>query len=100
MNEVLQDKKMLFWVLLSIFLGMSFISYGKSLLLHESNQEFAIRRIGWTITIIILFFLYMTEQEISSAETRRLINNILIFAGTFSYLYCLAFLANEKKPID
>ena len=100
MNEVVQDKKILFWILISVFLGLFFVSYGKDLFLRENNEEFAIRRLGWTITIIILFFLYLTEQEFSSIETRRLVNSAFIFAGTFSYLYCLMLLSNQKKPIE
>ncbi len=98
MNDVLQDKRVLFWIILGVFLGVSFVSYGKYLLSTWSDSKHALRRLGWTITITILIFLYAVEKEVNNEGTRRLINSVLIFAGTFSYLYCLSLLSNEKSP--
>ena len=60
--------------------------------LNSKNE----RILGWQITITILFLLYITEKEINNIEERRLINSMLIFSGTFSYLY---FFTKEKKVI-
>lgn len=98
MNDVLQDKRVLFWFVFSAFLGVSFVSYGKYLFSVWDDSHQALRRLGWTITITILIFLYAVEKEVSQEGTRRLINSVLIFAGTFSYLYCLSLLSNEKSP--
>lgn len=57
--------------------------------LNSKNE----RILGWQITITILFLLYITEKEINNIEERRLINSMLIFSGTFSYLY---FFTKEK----
>lgn len=57
--------------------------------LNSKNE----RILGWQITITILFLLYITEKEINNIEKRRLINSMLIFSGTFSYLY---FFTKEK----
>lgn len=57
--------------------------------LNSKNE----RILGWQITITILSLLYITEKEINNIEERRLINSMLIFSGTFSYLY---FFTKEK----
>lgn len=57
--------------------------------LNNKNE----RILGWQITITILSLLYITEKEINNIEERRLINSMLIFSGTFSYLY---FFTKEK----
>lgn len=59
--------------------------------LNNKNE----RILGWQITITILSLLYITEKEINNIEERRLINSMLIFSGTFSYLY---FFTKEKQP--
>ncbi len=71
------------WTILCIILILFFTN------LKTKNE----RELGWTITLTILFFLYLTEQEIKNESKRRLINSMLIFAGTFSYLY---FFTKEK----
>lgn len=98
MNDVLQDKRVFVWMILGVFLGIIFISYGKYLLSTWSDSTQALRRLGWMITITVLIFLYVTEKEVSQEEMRRLINSVLIFAGTFAYLYCLSLLSNIKSP--
>ncbi len=72
-------KRVLFWIILGVFLGVSFVSYGKYLLSTWSDSNHALRRLGWTITITILIFLYAVEKEVNNEGTRRLINSVLIF---------------------
>ena len=59
--------------------------------LTEKNR----RKLGWTITFVTLLCIYITESTITSQTERRLINSVIIFSSTFSYLYFLARL--EKK---
>lgn len=89
-NLTTNQNRFLLWFLISLLLITIFIQYGKKLKKqHLNSQEKVIKKIGWTITITILLCIYITEQTISNAEERRLINSMIIFAGTFSYLYCL-----------
>lgn len=77
------------WVIISIILMISFIEYGKKLKNDPLNTK-NLQKLGWLITITTLLCIYITEQTISNTQERRLINSIIIFASTFSYLYYLA----------
>lgn len=77
------------WVIISIILMISFIEYGKKLKNDPLNTK-NLQKLGWLITIITLLCIYITEQTISNTQERRLVNSIIIFASTFSYLYYLA----------
>lgn len=77
------------WVIISIILMISFIEYGKKLKNDPLNTK-NLQKLGWLITITTLLCIYITEQTISNPQERRLVNNIIIFASTFSYLYYLA----------
>lgn len=81
------------WVLVNIILLISFIHYGNNLK-KESNQNKALQKLRWTITVTTLLCIYITEQTIKNTQERRLINSIIIFSSTFSYLY---YLAQENK---
>lgn len=81
------------WVIISLILMISFIHYGNSLR-KDINQNKALQKLGWTITITTLLCIYITEQTIRNTQERRLINSIIIFSSTFSYLY---YLAQENK---
>lgn len=88
-NLTRNQNRFILWSLISLLLIIIFIQYGKKLKKQSNSQEKAIKKIGWTITITILVCIYITEQTIPNTEERRLINSMIIFAGTFSYLYCL-----------
>lgn len=90
-NNLTKDKELFLpWAIISIGLIAIFTSYGNKLRnQYPASQEKAIQKLGWTITIIILLCIYITEQTISNIQERRLINSMIIFAGTFSYLYHL-----------
>lgn len=77
------------WVIISIILMISFIEYEKKLKNDPLNTK-NLQKLGWLITITTLLCIYITEQTISNPQERRLVNNIIIFASTFSYLYYLA----------
>lgn len=77
------------WVIISIILMISFIEYGKKLKNDPLNTK-NLQKLGWLITITTLLCIYITEQTISNPHERRLVNSIIIFASTFSYLYYLA----------
>ena len=77
------------WVIISIILMISFIEYGKKLKNDSLNTK-NLQKLGWLITITTLLCIYITEQTISNTQERRLVNSIIIFASTFSYLYYLA----------
>lgn len=77
------------WVIISIILMISFIEYGKKLKSDPLNTK-NLQKLGWLITITTLLCIYITEQTISNTQERRLVNSIVIFASTFSYLYYLA----------
>lgn len=77
------------WVIISIILMISFIEYGKKLKNDPLNTK-NLQKLGWLITITTLLCIYITEQTISNTQERRLVNSIVIFASTFSYLYYLA----------
>lgn len=77
------------WVIISIILMISFIEYGKKLKNDPLNTK-NLQKLGWLITITTLLCIYITEQTISNTQKRRLVNSIIIFASTFSYLYYLA----------
>lgn len=77
------------WVIISIILMISFIEYGKKLKNDPLNTK-NLQKLGWLITITTLLCIYITEQTISNTQERRLVNSIIIFASTFSYLYYLA----------
>lgn len=81
------------WVIISIILTTSFIQYGKKLKSNPYNNK-NLQKLGWLITITTLLCIYITEQTISNIQERRLINSIIIFGSTFSYLY---YLAEENK---
>lgn len=68
---------------------ISFIEYGKKLKNDPLNTK-NLQKLGWLITITTLLCIYITEQTISNTQERRLVNSIIIFASTFSYLYYLA----------
>ena len=79
------------WIVISICLTISLIKYGKELEREQYyNKAKATKKLGWTITIITLLCIYITEQTIPNIQERRLINSVIIFASTFSYLYYLA----------
>lgn len=79
------------WLLISIILMIFFTSYGNKLFLENPyNQDKNIKKLGWIITITTLIAIYITEKTISNNQERRLINSLIIFASTFSYLYYLA----------
>ena len=77
------------WVIIIIILMISFIEYGKKLKNDPLNTK-NLQKLGWLITITTLLCIYITEQTISNTQERRLVNSIIIFASTFSYLYYLA----------
>lgn len=77
------------WVIISTILMISFIEYGKKLKNDPLNTK-NLQKLGWLITITTLLCIYITEQTISNTQERRLVNSIVIFASTFSYLYYLA----------
>lgn len=77
------------WIIISIILMISFIEYGKKLKNDPLNTK-NLQKLGWLITITTLLCIYITEQTISNTQERRLVNSIIIFASTFSYLYYLA----------
>ena len=77
------------WVIISIILMISFIEYGKKLKNDPLNTK-NLQKLGWLITITTLLCIYITEQTISNTQEIRLVNSIIIFASTFSYLYYLA----------
>lgn len=77
------------WVIISIILMISFIEYGKKLKNDPLNTK-NLQKLGWLITITTLLCIYITKQTISNTQERRLVNSIIIFASTFSYLYYLA----------
>ena len=77
------------WVIISIILMISFIEYGKKLKNDPLNTK-NLQKLGWLITITTLLCIYITEQTISNTQERRLVNSLIIFASTFSYLYYLA----------
>lgn len=74
---------------------ISFINYGNNLK-KITNQNKALQKLEWTITITTLLCIYITEQTIKNNQERRLINSVIIFASTFSYLYYLA--QEDKLP--
>lgn len=79
------------WIVISICLTISLIKYGKKLEREQYyNKAKATKKLGWTITFVVLLCIYITEKTIIITEERRLINSMIIFAGTFSYLYFLA----------
>jgi len=79
------------WLLISIILMFFFTSYGNRLFLENPyDQDKNIKKLGWIITITTLIAIYITEKTIPNNQERRLINSLIIFASTFSYLYYLA----------
>lgn len=72
-----------------------FINYGNELQKNPYNTK-SLQKLGWTITIVTLICIYITEQTIQNTQERRLINSIIIFASTFPYLYYLA--KEDKLP--
>lgn len=91
-NNLIKSKEtFLKWIIISIFLITILIEYGNHLQKQQFyNKEKATKKLGWTITFIVLLCIYITEKTIVITEERRLINSMIIFAGTFSYLYFLA----------
>lgn len=91
MNNLTKNQEtFLMWTVISISLAAIFIHYGN--MLHKNypdTNEKNLKKLGWTITLVVLLCIYITEQTINSIEERRLINSMIIFAGTFSYLYYL-----------
>ena len=81
------------WIIISIILMICFINYGNKLRTKLYTTK-SLQKLGWTITIGTLICIYITEQTIPNTQERRLINSIIIFASTFSYLY---YLATENK---
>ncbi len=53
------------------------------------------QKIKWKITIITLLFIYITDKNIENNEERLLINSIIVFSATLSYLY---FLYKKNSP--
>lgn len=94
-KKTLLNQTFIQWIIISIILMISFINYGNNLRNSLSSNK-ALHQLGWTITIITLLCIYITEQTIENNEERRLINSIIIFASTFSYLYYLA--QEDKLP--
>lgn len=79
------------WLLISIILMVFFTSYGNRFFLENPyDQDKNIKKLGWIITITTLIAIYITEKTIPNNQERRLINSLIIFASTFSYLYYLA----------
>ena len=90
-NALINNQTFITWALISIGLAIIFINYGNTLLRSPYNmQQKNLQKLGWTITIITLLCIYITEQTIPNTQERRLINSVIIFASTFSYLYYLA----------
>lgn len=90
-NSLINNQTFLAWVIISIGLIIIFINYGNNLLKDPYNaQQKKIQKLGWTITFITLLCIYITEQTIPDIQERRIINSVIIFASTFSYLYYLA----------
>ena len=81
------------WIIISIILMICFINYGNKLRTKPYTTK-SLQKLGWTITIVTLICIYITEQTIPNTQERRLINSIIIFASTYSYLY---YLATENK---
>lgn len=89
--SLINNQVFITWVIISIVLVTIFINYGNKLLQElPYNQRKNLQKLGWTITIITLLCIYITEQTIPNTQERRLINSVIIFASTFSYLYYLA----------
>lgn len=89
-NELINNQTFLTWTIISIGLALVFINYGNTLLKKTHNHQKNLQKLGWIITITTLICIYITEQTISNTQERRLINSVIIFASTFSYLYYLA----------
>ena len=90
-NALINNQTFITWALISIGLAIIFITYGNTLLRSPYNmQQKNLQKLGWTITIITLLCIYITEQTIPNTQERKLINSVIIFASTFSYLYYLA----------
>lgn len=91
-NKYLLNNEIFYtWLLISIILMVFFTSYGNRLFLENPyDQDKNIKKLGWIITITTLIAIYITEKTIPNNQERRLINSLIIFASTFSYLYYLA----------
>lgn len=94
-EKLLINQTFIQWIIISFILMISFINYGNNLK-KITNQNKALQKLGWTITITTLLCIYITEQTIKNNQERRLINSVIIFASTFSYLYYLA--QEDKLP--
>ena len=94
-KKILINQTFIQWVIISIILMISFINYGNNLRNSPYSNK-ALQKLGWTITITTLLCIYITEQTIENNQERRLINSVIIFASTFSYLYYLA--QEDKLP--
>lgn len=94
-KNTLINETFLEWVTISIILMICFINYGNKLRQNPYDTK-PLQKLGWTITIVTLICIYITEQTIKNTQERRLINSIIIFASTFSYLYYLA--KEDKLP--
>ncbi len=92
-QNLLNPETFIKWTIISILLIVSFIHYGNKLRKNPYDNK-ALQKLGWTITIVALLCIYITEQTIQNTQERRLINSVIIFASTFSYLY---YLAEENK---
>lgn len=94
-EKLLINQTFIQWIIISFILMISFINYGNNLK-KITNQNKALQKLEWTITITTLLCIYITEQTIKNNQERRLINSVIIFASTFSYLYYLA--QEDKLP--
>lgn len=97
-NSTIINTQFFTWLIISITLLYVFINYGKNIQRnHPNKKEKDLQKFRWTITIITLLCIYIVEENINNIEERRLINCVIIFASTFSYLYFLK-LINNTSP--
>ena len=94
-KNLLINQTFIQWVIINLILIFIFIHYGNNLK-KNTNHNKALKKLRWTITITTLLCIYITEQTIKNAQEKRLINSIIIFSSTFSYLYYLA--QEDKLP--
>lgn len=94
-KNLLINQTFIQWIIINLILIFIFIQYGNNLK-KNTNQNKALKKLRWTITITTLLCIYITEQTIKNTQEKRLINSIIIFSSTFSYLYYLA--QEDKLP--
>lgn len=86
-KELSNNQNLYSWLIISILLACFFINYGNSLLTKNKYlQEQNTKKFGRIITIITILLIFQTEEKIKNIAERRLINSIIIFISTISYL--------------